>query len=132
MGILQHHDAVSGTEKQAVANDYIATALKYIGKFSPLYTQILSEQINKEIGENIASTSIYTNLYWNETAKITGVADKISNNKTVLLALYNSGPAEKRIIKVNVPSHDLKLTDWDNKPITGDVFCSNLYDAANC
>jgi lysosomal alpha-mannosidase len=23
MGILQHHDAVAGTEKQAVANDYV-------------------------------------------------------------------------------------------------------------
>jgi lysosomal alpha-mannosidase len=23
MGILQHHDAVAGTERQAVANDYV-------------------------------------------------------------------------------------------------------------
>lgn len=45
MGILQHHDAVSGTEKQKVANDYIATALKYIGKFSSMYKQIIAEQI---------------------------------------------------------------------------------------
>ena len=45
MGILQHHDAVSGTEKQKVADDYIATALRYINKFSPLYKQILAEQI---------------------------------------------------------------------------------------
>lgn len=31
-----------------------------------------------------------------------------------------------------MPNHDLKVTDWENKPITGDVFCSNLYDTANC
>lgn len=41
MGILQHHDAVAGTEKQRVANDYIATALRNIDKFRPLYRQII-------------------------------------------------------------------------------------------
>lgn len=41
MGILQHHDAVAGTEKQRVANDYVATALRSIDKFTPLYRQIL-------------------------------------------------------------------------------------------
>lgn len=41
MGILQHHDAVAGTAKQRVANDYIATALRSINSFSPLYRQII-------------------------------------------------------------------------------------------
>ena len=72
------------------------------------------------------------NMYWNETAKQTGVADKISAGKAVLLALYNSGPAQKRIIKINVPNKDLKIVDWTNQPITGDIFCANLYDTANC
>lgn len=75
---------------------------------------------------------MYLNMYWNETARTTGVADKIAANKTVLIALYNSGPAQKRIIKINVPNHDLKVTDWGNTPITGDVMCSNAYDTANC
>ena len=33
------------------------------------------------------------NMYWNESAQTTGVAEKIAANKTVLIALYNSGPA---------------------------------------
>ena len=30
LGILQHHDGVSGTAKQHVTNDYIATGLRSI------------------------------------------------------------------------------------------------------
>ncbi len=47
MGILQHHDAVAGTEKQKVAKDYVLTAFKAIDKFTPLYRQILKEIINQ-------------------------------------------------------------------------------------
>ena len=47
MGILQHHDAVSGTEKQKVADDYIATALRTINKFQPLYKKIMKDVFAK-------------------------------------------------------------------------------------
>ena len=40
MGILQHHDAVAGTEKQRVADDYIATGLRSILGFEKIYKQI--------------------------------------------------------------------------------------------
>lgn len=32
MGIMQHHDAITGTEKQAVANDYARMLTKAIEK----------------------------------------------------------------------------------------------------
>ena len=40
MGILQHHDAVAGTEKQRVADDYVNTGLRSIDSFSKVYQQI--------------------------------------------------------------------------------------------
>ena len=48
MGILQHHDAVSGTEKQRVADDYIYTGVKAISRFKALYRKIVKEEILKE------------------------------------------------------------------------------------
>jgi hypothetical protein len=37
MGILQHHDAVSGTAKQAVTNDYFRIGSKGLNKLNKLY-----------------------------------------------------------------------------------------------
>jgi len=42
-GILQHHDGVSGTSKQKVANDYVDTALRAIKSSSAVYSKIKSE-----------------------------------------------------------------------------------------
>jgi len=43
LGILQHHDAVAGTAKQKVTNDYIATGLRSIRAFNLLYSDIKAE-----------------------------------------------------------------------------------------
>lgn len=88
--------------------------------------------MTQEIGESPAEQSIVFNIHWNETAKQTGISQKITANKTVLLALYNPGPAQKRQIRIGVPEHDLKVTSWTNTSIPGDVICTNVYDAANC
>lgn len=42
-GILQHHDGVSGTEKQKVANDYINTALRSIKLAKSIYSNVKAE-----------------------------------------------------------------------------------------
>lgn len=50
----------------------------------------------------------------------------------MLLALYNSGEAQKRQIRVSVPSHDLRVEGYNNQAITGDVFCASTWDSSHC
>lgn len=49
-----------------------------------------------------------------------------------MLALYNPGAAQKRQIRIPVPDHDLKVTNWANASVPGDVICTNVYDVTNC
>lgn len=42
-GILQHHDGVSGTEKQKVAFDYINMALNSLKLSKEIYSNIKAE-----------------------------------------------------------------------------------------
>ena len=104
LGILQHHDAVAGTAKQKVTDDYIATSLRAIDKFNALYKQIKAEEIKAEVSETVSIKDIYINLFWNETGSQTGVSTQLSAGKTVLVSLYNPGSKGSYIVRLKVPS----------------------------
>ena len=65
LGILQHHDAVAGTAKQKVTDDYVLTGLKSVYSLNKLYTTIKAEEIKKETAEIVSPSDIYVNLFWN-------------------------------------------------------------------
>lgn len=104
LGILQHHDAVAGTAKQKVTDDYIATSLRAIEKFNNLYKQIKAEEIKAEVSETVAAKDLYINLIWNETGVQTGLSTQLKAGKTVLVSLYNPSSKGSYIIRLKVGS----------------------------
>ena len=131
LGILQHHDAVAGTAKQKVTDDYIATGLRSIEAFNKLYSTIKQEQIQKETGESVNS-DIYFNLFWNETASQTGISKKISDGQKVLISFYNPGSKGTYPIRLKVPPKQLNIVSQSNAAIVGDVVCANFRDSNDC
>lgn len=50
MGLFQHHDAVSGTEAQHVANDYSYRMMRAMTNSNALYTRLLEEEMLQQTG----------------------------------------------------------------------------------
>lgn len=43
VGVVQHHDGVTGTGKQAVANDYVKRIFKGIQVANPVYADVIDK-----------------------------------------------------------------------------------------
>ena len=132
LGLLQHHDAVSGTAKQHVTDDYVGIGVRTITAFNKIYRLIKSEEIKKETGETVSADDLYVNLFWNESGSATGLSKRLNDGQKVLGSLYNPGSKGTYPIRLRVPSKDLNVIDQSNKAITGDIVCGNLKDTGDC
>lgn len=100
MGINQHHDGLTGTEKQAVANDYsflIANATIAYNKF---LFNVLQEQTQMDVHENLQ----FAHYNWNQSSLEWAVIySQLSQKNPILLTVYNPGPDKLEILKIKIP-----------------------------
>jgi hypothetical protein len=52
MGVYQHHDAIAGTAKQLVANDYANRLTKALKNNTEMYAQVIRKQVEEISGIN--------------------------------------------------------------------------------
>ncbi|XP_033223798.1 lysosomal alpha-mannosidase-like [Belonocnema kinseyi] len=85
MGILQHHDAVTGTEKQHVANDYSRILTNSISDGENISTESLRNLLPKETNsEQKNSLKFHSCLLLNIST-----CEYTENNKNFIVTLYN-------------------------------------------
>ncbi|XP_015589369.1 lysosomal alpha-mannosidase isoform X1 [Cephus cinctus] len=84
MGIMQHHDAVTGTEKQKVANDYARILYKNMYQGDDIVSSSLSKWILKNKNENSSPVQFHSCLELNISS-----CTYTEENTNFVVTLYN-------------------------------------------
>jgi len=63
MGVYQHHDAVAGTAKQHVADNYVVHLSKEMDKNNKVYGKLISELVQNDLNVTIDAQSTFFNGY---------------------------------------------------------------------
>lgn len=131
MGILQHHDAVTGTEKQAVAYDY--AKLLNMGEqhtdFEMLYR--LNELVKRRTGE--ADLKFDRCRLLNQTL-CEFTAEFNNSTEVVELAVFNPNlNSETRIVEIPVPVDNLEVIDESNEVLAVDIIenAQKIFESEN-
>lgn len=110
-GINQHHDGISGTAKQAVADDYNWRIFQSIAINNPLYAEALNQQVQK--------VSKITNAKWLWCSRLNGtyLDCPISQNpsKDHIVVAHNPSTYDQGYLKLKVSHGNYKIQAWDTK-----------------
>ena len=98
MGIMQHHDAITGTAKQAVADTYAQILSSAVESNNELLSQI--------IGEQATQAGFDSSLNWSACTftSTTPVDCQMIDLGTWMVAAYNPSTVNQKLLRFSVPS----------------------------
>ncbi|KAJ0639216.1 putative alpha-mannosidase [Helianthus annuus] len=122
LGTAQHHDAVSGTSQQHVANDYA----KRLAIGHKEAEKVVAESIACMLSPKPGCASLATNIRQCPLLNITNCppteAD-LSSGKKLVVVVYNSlGWKRSDVIRLPVASENLAVYDSNEKEIESQIF----------
>ena len=120
MGVLQHHDAVAGTEKQHVAFDYAKTLSDALTEereqFLKSYARVAESSI-----QDPALCKAHNSTYLDCPTK---ALDDPSVTE-MYLEIVNESNERMTIAKIPIPHDKVVLLDHNHKEVETDIICAN-------
>lgn len=111
LGIYQHHDAVTGTAKQHVADDYTYRMYKSMMQVNnPQYARVLQDMI-------ISQKTLISSANWAWCDRLNGTYLDCPVNQSptsdFLAAMHNPSMADMKYVKIKVPHGHYQVKVWD-------------------
>lgn len=103
MGVYQHHDAVSGTAKQHVANDYMETLAVAMEANNDVYQAEIARQMLRDTGVH-SDTDMSTCVdHHNSTSYLSCPIGKNVNAASAMVAVHNPRYQSSQLVSFLVP-----------------------------
>ena len=122
MGVLQHHDAITGTEKQFVANFYNKVLSQSVdierNQFLESYKRVTRSSI-----EDLSLCKAHNSTYKDCPTKT--LDDP--NTDQVYFEIINVSNNRNTIAKIPIPHSNITLLDHNGSEFESDIICSEEY-----
>lgn len=134
MGIAQHHDAVAGTARQAVTDDYIQTLYDAMDITSWTYMKEVGQLVKQQTGirskDGIWKQCEKTNSTYMD-CPVAAVAKKEVEGFSMTVAVHNPSSVDQESLRILVPKGSYEVTQFDKdvqKQVESSIECHDDLD----
>lgn len=117
MGVYQHHDAISGTAKQHVADNYVYHLSKAMNANNEMYAWYLTKKMEKDL--NLTAVPLkhtFFNGIQNDTVEQTPMGKYFQNETEVLVVVHNpSAATSKQFVEIQTVHANYNVSVWCSK-----------------
>lgn len=112
LGINQHHDAVTGTAKQRVANDYLRLIAQATDANDALYEEEMQKITKSFTGVDVDA---FERCTVRNGTHVNCPIGKFEEDATeMLVAVHNPSLVDQQYPYIKVPVDDYKVSEWDS------------------
>lgn len=116
MGVYQHHDAVSGTAKQRIAESYVTHLSNAMAQNNDVYGKILKDMVKNDLNLSVSVQSTFFNGIQNDTVAQTPMGTTFKDEQELVVVVHNpSAKFTDSPVKIQVPSNAYSVQVWNPK-----------------